>query len=70
MQQHPLLFYLVLFVHSCGRSECLVFHCGKAIQIRERDDRPYDKNLSVVEEIFDQCNLMRSPTPDYDDLDA
>ena len=68
MQQHPQLFYLVPLVHSCGRSECLVFHCGKVIQIRERDDRPYDK--SVVEEIFDRCNLMRSPTPDYDDLDA
>ena len=40
----------------------------KRYKYRERDDRPYDQ--SVVEEIFHRRNLMRSPTPDYDDLDA
>ena len=40
----------------------------KRYKYRERDDRPYDQ--SVVEEIFHQHNLMRSPTPNYDDLDA
>ena len=36
----------------------------KRYKYRERDDRPYDQ--SVVEEIFDRRNRMRSPTPDYD----
>ena len=39
----------------------------KRYKYRERDDRPYDQ--SVVEEIFHRRNLMRSPTPDYEDLD-
>ena len=41
---------------------------AKRYKYRERDDRPYDQ--SVVEEIFHRRNLMRSPTPDYEDLDA
>ena len=36
----------------------------KRYKYRERDDRPYDQ--SMVEEIFDRRNRMRSPTPDYD----
>ena len=40
----------------------------KRYKYRERDDRPYDQ--SVVEEIFHRRNLMRSQTPDYDNLDA
>ena len=35
---------------------------------RERDDRPYDQ--SVVEDIFIRRAQMRSPTPDYDDMDG
>ena len=41
---------------------------AKRYKYRERDDRPYDQ--SVVEEIFHRRNLMRSPTPDYEDLDS
>ena len=41
---------------------------AKRYKYRERDDRPYDQ--SVVEEIFHRRNLMRSPTPDYEDLDT
>ena len=40
----------------------------KRYKYRERGDKPYDQ--SVIEEIFRQRNQMRSPTPDYDDLDA
>ena len=41
----------------------------KRYKYRERDDRPYDQ--SIVEEIFECRNRMRSPTPDYmyDDTD-
>ena len=38
----------------------------KRYKYRERDDRPYDH--SIVEEIFDRRNRMRSPTPDYNGI--
>ena len=38
---------------------------ARRYRYRERDDRPYD--YTMVEDIFDRCNRMRPPSPDYDE---
>ena len=39
---------------------------AKRYKYRGRDDRPY--NYMMVEDIFDQHNCMRPPSPDYEDI--
>ena len=75
MREHPpvtncgfIYFLFTLFVALVGLIVSAIV--AKQYKYRERDDRPY--NQSIVEEIFDCRNRMRSPTPDYyyDDIDA
>ena len=72
MREHPPVtnccFVYFLFSFVVALVGVIVFSVVvKRYKYRERDDRPYDQ--SVVEEIFDRRNRMRSPTPDYDDVD-
>ena len=46
----------------------MLFFMVRRYKYKERDDRPYDQ--SVVKDIFIRRAQMRSPTPDYDDMDG
>ena len=73
MRQHPPVtnccFAYFLFTIFFALLGLILFSAVvKRYKYRERDERPYDQ--SVVEEIFYRRTLMRSQTPDYQDLDA
>ena len=58
--------YLLFTVVTAAVGLVLFSVVMKRYKYRERDDRPYDQ--SIVEEIFDRRNRMRSPPSDYDNL--
>ena len=61
------LWIQLLHFRTCG-GLVVLFFMVRRYKYKERDDRPYDQ--SVVKDIFIRRAQMRSPTPDYDDMDG